>query len=159
MSGSKDHLAVNVGNLHDVARGVGLLEVDVVHTKGVFLVNKVVGGDQRQSESPAVTPNHEELMDSTIIDHLTRQGGHGLPPGPWRILLVDHGDMVRAALPGRSVSLRVDLAAVLGSLEHDSISWYLSVSASEEGGGKSARQKSKTNKIKTLPHLCLLQSQ
>ena len=140
MAGSKDHLAVYVGNPHNVATRVGLLEVDVVHPKGVLLVNKVIGGNERQPESPAVTPNHEEPVNSAIVDDFAR---HGLPPAPWRILLVDHSDMVRAALPGGSVNLRVDLAAVLGPLEHDSISWYLSVSARVESQHDSNRKQTK----------------
>ena len=119
VSRGKDHLAVDIGNLDDAATGIGLLQVDVVHPKGVLSVHKVIGGHQRKPKGPEPAPNHEKLVNSAVVDDLDGFSGLISPSARWRILLINNRNMMRTALPRGLVCLRMDLAAVHGPFEHN----------------------------------------
>jgi len=101
----KDYLAIDIGDLHDPATGIRLLQVDVVHPKRIFPVHKVIGGDRSQPEGPLATTNQKEFMNGAVVDDLDGFSGLMLPSASWRILLVNNRHVMRASLPGGLVRL------------------------------------------------------
>lgn len=115
----KYHLPIDVGNLNDVARGVGFLAVDVANPEGLLFVHMVISGDIGEPECSCATVNHEEFVHDAVIHNFDRRGHLVSSAGGW-VFLVNNSHVMGAGGPGGPVCLGMNFTAIFGPPEHDS---------------------------------------